>query len=85
MEEFKGTKIKEKLASNEKTQRWLIIQLHSVGIKVDPGELSHILAGTLRTPKADLVIETSEAIIKEYEKSGRFNYAESIKRNYESR
>ena len=59
--------IRSKLTDNALPQRWLIVQLGSVGIVTDKSEMSSILAGTRIGAKVDEVIRRSLDILSDYE------------------
>ena len=66
-----GAKLKAELALIDKSQMWLLDQLAGVGIKLDKYTLSKMIRGVYKSPKAELVLSTSEQIIEEYRKRGR--------------
>ena len=61
-----GHKIRVILAEIAKTQVWLINQLSQHGIATDKTEMSAILSGARRGPKADRILECSVKILDEY-------------------
>lgn len=63
-----GHDIKFDLFKRNLTQVWLAEQLQIRGINTDKSELSSMLSGARTGPKADLVIETSQKIICDYDK-----------------
>lgn len=62
--------IKERLAALGKTQVWLILELQKYNINVYTSELSSILQGTLKSPKALRVLKLCEVILSEAERNG---------------
>ena len=56
--------LKERLRKAGHTQSWLILELRKAGIVVHTSDLSGILNGIIATPKARLVLETSDKILK---------------------
>lgn len=61
------TQIRVMLVKNLLTQTWLINQLEKVGIYADKTEISSILRGIRRGPKAENIISKSLEILKSYE------------------
>lgn len=60
--------IKERLARLGKSQVWLLRKLREHGIITQPPQLSNIINGIYTYPKAQLVGEMCDKIIKEAEK-----------------
>ena len=67
----KGHKIKVSLAKACLTQGWLIGELEKWGISTNKTEMSSVLAGTRKGPKADTILQLSEKIIKAHEENER--------------
>lgn len=63
--------IKARLAAINKRSADLIEELGKRGIDIYPSDFSAAINGRLKTPKADLVCETSDAILKEWEGNGK--------------
>ena len=61
------TFIRVKLAEYNLTQVWLRNELEERGIVTDKTELSSVIKGTRRGPKATEIIEGSVEILKHYE------------------
>jgi len=55
------------LMRNSLTYTWLINRLEEVGIRVDKTELSSVLAGRRKGPKAEKLITKSLEILRDYE------------------
>lgn len=64
-----GIDIKYELEKKSLTQTWLMNQLERAGQPVDYTRLSHILNGRIKTENSRDVIETSDRIIKIYDKT----------------
>lgn len=62
--------IKERLAYLGKSQVWLLRKLRERGVITQPPQLSNIINGIYTYPKARLVGEMCDEIIKEAEKDG---------------
>lgn len=62
-----GQKIRILLYMNGLTQVWLIGQLRERGIVTDKTEMSSVLKGTRVGKKANLILQTSIEILKEYQ------------------
>lgn len=60
--------IRERLKELGKTQVWLILELQKRGLVVQPPEMSSILRGVNTYPKAEKVLEESDAILTEIER-----------------
>lgn len=60
--------IKERLANLGKSQVWLLRKLREKGVITQPPQLSNIINGIYTYPKAKLVGEMCDEIIKEAEK-----------------
>ena len=60
-----GNNIKVGLAQIARTQVWLVGKLRERGTVTDKTELSSVLAGTRKGPKADTILQLSEEIIRE--------------------
>ncbi len=61
--------IKEKLARNSLSAKWLINRLAEKGVETDKCEMSNILGGTRKGPKVDRIISESLCILSFYEKT----------------
>jgi hypothetical protein len=59
--------IKERLDKLNRTQVWLILELHKRGITVQPPEMSGILRGVNTYPKSAKVLEVCNDILSEQE------------------
>lgn len=59
--------IREKLGKHSLSQIWLINELEERGIVTEKTELSSIIKGTRRGPKAEKIIDASAEILTEYE------------------
>ena len=59
--------IKDRLDSLGKSQVWLLKELRKRGINTQPPQLSNIINGIYTYPKAQLVGQTCDEIIKEAE------------------
>ena len=59
--------IRENLGKFSLSQIWLINELEERGIVTDKTELSSVIKGTRRGPKATEIIEGSVEILKHYE------------------
>ena len=59
--------IRERLIKHSLTFTWLINQLERKGIAVDKSEMSSVISGTRKGPKAEQIIRESAAILDEYE------------------
>lgn len=60
--------IRERLKRHRLSFVWLILELDKRGIVTDKTEVSSVFAGTRRGAKADSIIQTSTAILDDYEK-----------------
>ena len=65
--------VREHLERNNLSFVWLINRLADKGIAVDKTEMSSMIAGTRKGPKAESVIRESIIILDDYEK--KFSYA----------
>lgn len=63
--------IKIELMRLKKTQKDLITELQSNGIKVTPAEISNSLSGVLKTEKAEMLISESERIIEKWKEENQ--------------
>lgn len=59
----RGKNIKIELLRRDLSQRWLRDRLEDKHILTDPSQLSSILRGALKSPKAEVVIAVSEEIL----------------------
>lgn len=59
------------LDRNALTQVWLINQLEGQGVDTDKTEMSSILRGTRKGPKAELIMDKSLEILEVYESKMR--------------
>ena len=55
------------LYKNTLTNGWLVSRLEERGIKTEKTEMSSVLRGQRRGPKAETIITTSVEILKRYE------------------
>ena len=62
-----NTEIYERLKSHNLTFAWLINRLEMEGVLTDKSEVSSVMSGTRRGPKADLIIEKSNEILDKYD------------------
>ena len=62
-------KIRMRISTNRLSHTWLIFQLRQRNIETDKTEFSAVMAGTRKGPKADLLIETANAILDQYDAS----------------
>lgn len=60
-----GCAIKANLCLRGETQKWLIGQLHEKGIVTDKYELSKVLSGTCKGPKARMILTVSQEILRD--------------------
>lgn len=58
--------IKLELIKLGKRQKDVVFELQKLGYKVSPADMSSILSGYLKTPKAEKIIEESEKIIEKW-------------------
>lgn len=65
MEELNS--IRNRILDNRLSYKWLIFQLENRGIITDKSEISSIIAGTRKGKKADLIIQSTNDILNEYE------------------
>ena len=63
MTPLRGNAIKAALASGGLKQLWLIEQLKEAGLPVYDTQMSAILAGRIKGPKAERVLSESERIL----------------------
>lgn len=61
-------RIRVRLSQHKLSFTWLIGQLELRGINTDKTEMSSVIAGTRKGAKADTIIQTSHAILDEYDK-----------------
>ena len=61
--------LKERLAQLGKSQVWLLKKLREQGVMTQPPQLSNIINGVYTYPKAKLVGEMCDKIIKEAERN----------------
>lgn len=59
--------IKERLADLGKSQVWLLKELRNEGVSVQPPQLCNIINGIYTYPKASVVLEQCDKIIKDVE------------------
>lgn len=59
--------IKERLVDLGKSQVWLLKQLRAEGISIQPPQLSNIINGVYTYPKATVVLEKCEEVIRQAE------------------
>ena len=59
--------IKERLADLGKSQVWLLKELRNNGVSVQPPQLCNIINGIYTYPKASVVLEQCDKIIKDVE------------------
>lgn len=59
--------VKERLKSNQLSNKWLIHQLSIWGVKTDPTELSSGLSGRRKGAKIEKIVKTSDEILQFYE------------------
>lgn len=59
--------IKDRLTALGKSQVWLLKQLRNRGVPIQPPQLCNIINGIYTYPKATLVLEECEKIIRELE------------------
>ena len=59
--------IKERLADLGKSQVWLLKELRNEGVSVQPPQLCNIINGIYTYPKASVVLEQCDKIIKNVE------------------
>lgn len=60
------TTTKSRLRASGMKQVWLLTKLREHGVETNPSQLSSVLSGYLRGPKADLIISTSDQILDEF-------------------
>lgn len=60
--------VRERLKRHRLSFVWLILELDKCGIVTDKTEVSSVFAGTRRGAKADSIVQTSIAILDDYEK-----------------
>lgn len=60
--------VRERLKRHRLSFVWLILELDKRGIVTDKTEVSSVFAGTRRGAKADSIVQTSIAILDDYEK-----------------
>ena len=66
-----GSEIKDALKFQSLTQVWLIGKLDERGITVDKSELSSVLSGVRRGPKAERIKAAAIEIIEGYKRERR--------------
>ena len=59
--------IKERLADLGKSQVWLLKELRNEGVSVQPPQLCNIINGIYTYPKASVVLEQCDKIIRNVE------------------
>lgn len=59
--------IRLRLYQNRLSYTWLIWQLEKRGIMTDKTEMSTVISGTRKGPKADQIVQEAIAVLNEYE------------------
>lgn len=59
--------IRLRLYQNRLSYTWLIWQLEKRGIMTDKTEMSTVISGTRKGPKADQIVQEAIAVLDEYE------------------
>lgn len=61
-------RIRVRLSQHKLSFTWLIYQLELRGLNTDKTEMSSVMAGTRKGAKVDTIIQTSHAILDDYDK-----------------
>lgn len=62
-----GDNIRERLRKHRLSYVWLIGQLDLRGVTTDKTEMSSVISGVRKGPKADLIVQTAKTILDGYE------------------
>ena len=73
------TQIKFTLFKNALTNVWLQKQLENRGIKTDKSELSSVLNGSRKGPKAVTIINTAIEVLRDYETAMKLGISQEVK------
>ena len=71
--------IKISLYKNALTGVWLQKQLENRGIKTDKSELSSVLSGSRKGPKAVTIINTAIEVLRDYETAMKLGISQEVK------